>query len=122
MSTDISDIYIKGKRDPNFDSTRVENTTFIDTVVAKIYMILMTNTGDVFGSPEFGADIPKYLWKTKFPASTIEDNIRGQFARYIPELLVSDYKINVYIMPGKIQDIGVVQVDLGITSVNALFK
>lgn len=119
---DISDLYIKSSKDPFFDSTKIENVTFIDTVVAKIYMILMTNTGDVFGNPLFGADIPKYLWKTKFPASTIEDNIRGQFAQFIPELMVSDYKINVYILPGKTQDIGVVQIDLGITSVNALFK
>lgn len=122
MPQDLSDIYIKGKHDPNYDSLRVENTTFIDTVVAKIYMILMTNTGDVFGYPEFGADIPKYLWQTKFPASTIEDNIRTQFIRYIPELLISDYKITVSILSGKIQDIGIVEVSLGVTSINALFK
>ena len=50
---DSSDIYIKGVKDPNYDPNRIENTSFIDTVVAKIYMILMTNTGDVFGSPDF---------------------------------------------------------------------
>lgn len=122
MAQDISDIYIKGARDPYFNDTRVENVTFIDTVVAKIYMILMTNKGEVFGNPEFGADIPKYLWKTKFPASTIQDNIQEQFALHIPELSVADYKINVYILPGKTQDIGVVNIDLGVTQVNTLFK
>jgi hypothetical protein len=122
MAKDISDIYIKGKFDPNYDKFKVENVTFIDTVVAKIYMILMTNKGEIFGSPDFGADIPKYLWKTKFPASTIEANIIEQFAQYIPELSIGDYKITVYILPGKTQDIGVVNIDLGVTSVSTLFK
>lgn len=122
MAQNISDIYIKGERDPNYHSAAIENVTFIDTVVAKIYMILMTNKGDVFGRPDFGADIPKYLWKTKFPASTIEANIQEQFAEFIPELMPSDYKIHVYILPGKIQDIGVINIDLGIATVNTLFK
>ena len=122
MAQDISDIYIKGTRDPFYNEFKTENVTFIDTVVAKIYMILLTNKGDVFGNPDFGADIPKYLWKTKFPASTIESNIEAQFGLYIPELNVSDYKINVYIMPGNTQDIGVVNIDLGVTNVNTLFK
>jgi len=122
MAQDISDIYIKGKFDPNFDDFRVENVTYIDAVVAKIYMILMTNKGDVMGSPDFGADIPKYLWKTKFPASTIQANIADQFARFIPELNVGDYNINVYILPGKTQDVGVVAISLGIADVNVLFR
>jgi len=119
---DISDLYIKGKFDPYFDSTRTENVTYIDTIIAKIYMILLTNKGDVFGSPDFGADIAKYLWKTKFPASTIENNIRAQFTQFIPELNIGDYKVIVYILPGKSSDIGVVSIDLGITAVNLLFK
>jgi hypothetical protein len=122
MAQDISDIYIKGKFDPNYDSFRVENVTYIDTVVAKIYMILMTNKGDILGSPDFGADIPKYLWKTKFPASTIESSIIEQFAQHIPELSVGDYKVSVYILPGKTQDIGVVNIDLGIAGVSTIFK
>lgn len=122
MAQDRSDIYVKGTRDPGFDDSKVENVTFLDTVISKIYMILMTNKGEVFGNPDFGADIPKYLWKTKFPASTIETNIREQFTIYIPELSSSDYKISVYILPGKTNDIGIVNIDLGVTSVNTLFK
>lgn len=122
MPTDISDFYIRNEKDPAFDENRLENTTFLDTVIAKIQMILMTNKGQVFGNPDFGADIPRYLWKTKFPASTIQANIQEQFALYIPELAISDYKITVYILPGKIQDIGVIQIDLGVGSVSILFR
>ena len=122
MSKDISDLYIKGTRDKFYDSIKVENTTFIDTIISKIYMILMTNKGDVMGDPNFGADIPKFLWKTKFPSSTIKNNIEDQFSNYIPELKSTDYKINVYILQGKIQDIGIISINLGITALNILFK
>lgn len=122
MSRDISDLYIKGNRDKLYDSNKIENNNFIDTVITKIYMVLMTNKGDVMGDPNFGADVAKFLWKTKFPSSTIKTNIEEQFVTYIPELKSSDYKINVYILQGKIQDIGVINISLGVTSLNVLFK
>lgn len=122
MAKDISDIYIKGVKDPLFKENVLETNTYIDTVISKIYMILMTNKGDVLGDPNFGADIPTYLWKTRFPASTLQQNIIEQFETYIPELSSSDYTINIYILPGTVQDIGVIQIDLGLTSVNVLYK
>lgn len=119
---DISDFYIKGEGDPLYDENRIENVTFVDTVIAKLYMILLTNKGDVYGAPEFGADIPKYLWKTKYPSSTIKTNIEEQITAYIPEISYSDYTVDVYIMPGQTQDIGIVKIDLGIADVNMLYK
>lgn len=122
MAKDISDFYIKNERDPLYDDNRLENVTYIETVIAKLYMILLTNKGEVFGNPDFGADIPKYLWKTKYPSSTIKTNIEEQIELYIPELSRNDYEIDVYILPGNYQDIGIVQIDLGVASVNTLFR
>lgn len=122
MARDISDLYIKGPKDPGFNETQIENQTFIDTVIAKIYMILMTNKGDILGDADFGADIPKYLWKTKFPASTLQSNVVDQISKYVPELTPRDYKINVYILPGTGSDIGVIEVNLGVASTVILYK
>jgi hypothetical protein len=122
MAQDISDIVIKGPNDPGYVATQLENVTFLDTVIAKIYMILMTNKGDVLGDPNFGGDIPKYLWQTKFPAATLQSEIQSQFATYIPELSTGDYKISVSILPGSQQDLAVIGIDLGLASVNILFK
>ena len=119
---DISDFYIKGQRDPSYDDNKLENVTYLDTVISKLYMILLTNKGDVYGAPEFGADIPKYLWKTKYPSSTIKTNIEEQISMYVPELQYNDYSVEVYIMPGQTQDIGIVKIDLGIADVNMLYK
>jgi len=122
MAEDISDIYIKSSKDPLFNSSIVENNTTIDVILTKIQMILFTNKGEVISDPDFGADIPTFLWKTRFPASTIKADIEEQFSKYIPELSPGDYKINVYILPGSIQDIGVIQIDLGISNFSAVFK
>lgn len=123
LTPDISDLYIKSPTDPNYDENMIETTSFIDTVISKLYLILFTQRGEVFGQPNFGADIPKYLWKTKFPADQIKADIIQQISLYIPELSSNDYSVNVYILPSNTNyDIAVVSVNLGISSVNALFK
>ncbi len=116
------DIYIKGINDPLFEDGRIENISFIDTVIAKLYMILQTNKGEVLGDPNFGSDIPKYLWATKFPSTTIQASIQEQIESYIPELQKSDYMIKVYIMPGKTQDIGIIEINVLSANINMLFK
>lgn len=121
MSSSISDFYIKTTKFPGYDANRVENTAYEDVIVAKIEMILLTNKGECT-DPNFGADIPQYLWKTKFPSSTIQENIQDQFSRYIPELNNQDYKITVSIVPGTHSDIGLINIALGIKNINILFK
>jgi len=119
---DLSDIYIKGTNDPEYQSNKLENVTFIDVVVAKLYMLLMTNKGEVLGDYNFGCDIPKYLWKTNFPSDTIKSEIIEQISTYIPELNKQDYLVNVYLVAGNYQDIGVINISLGIADVNVIFK
>lgn len=122
MPQDISDIYIKGSKDPLFEANVVENVTFIDTVISKLHMILFTNKGDVLGDPNFGASIPNFLWKTRFPASTIKEDIEEQIKTYVPELSKGLYTLNVFILPGTVADIAVVQIDLGVSNISVLFK
>lgn len=118
---DFSDFYIKPTKAKGYDPDRVENVTYEDVIVSKVEMILLTIKGETT-DPRFGADIPLYLWKTKFPSTTIQQSIQEQFIRYIPELNQADYRINVYILPGKLQDVGVVSIDLGIRSVNVIYS
>ena len=119
---DRKDLYIKHESDPGYRDDMIENVTFVDTVIAKIYMILFTNKGEVLGDLDFGADITTYLWSTSFPSSSIKDNITEQIDKYIPELTRNDYTLNVYILKGDIRDIGVIAIDLGIANFVAQFK
>lgn len=117
----ITDLYIKTKKFPGYDANRVINTGFEDVIVSKVEMILLTNKGECT-DPNFGADIVKYLWQTKFSSTTIQQNIIEQFQSYIPELSPQDYEIKVYIVKGTHSDIAVCSVNLGIARVNAIFK
>ncbi len=119
---DINDIYIKGKNDPDYIENKITTNSKFENIISKIYMILFTNQGDVLGDYDFGANIPKFLQKTSFSVTTIKQNIQDQFEKYIPDLSKNEYTLNVYIFKGNQQDIGVVQVDLGIKSINYLFR
>lgn len=119
--SDLKDIYIKNEDNPNYTDI-IETNNILDNIINKIYMILLTNKGDVISDYDFGADIPKYLWSTTFPADIIKEEIEKQFSEYIPELIKSKYNINVYLYQGKIQDVGVISIDLGADIVNVVFK
>ena len=92
---DISDIYIKGIKDPLFKENVLETNTYIDTVISKIYMILMTNKGDVLGETNFGGDLTLLLHETRLSSESIEGNLRAQIADYIPEIDGIDYELSV---------------------------
>lgn len=122
MPVNYSDLYIKNENDPLYDDNALETKTRLQLLISKLYMILLTNKGTVLGDQNFGADIPKYLWKTKFPSSTIQNDIVAQIARYIPELNQNDYKVKVYILPGSHQDIGIIEVNINGATINVLYK
>jgi len=121
-SEDYKDIYIRGIKDPYYNELEIETITKLDGIISKLYMILFTNKGEVLSDINFGADIPTYLWKTSFPASSIQAEIEEQISLYIPELSPNQYNVRVYIMKGTIQDIGVIEINLGNSNVSVLFK
>lgn len=121
-SEDYKDIYIRGSKDPYYNEFEIETITKMESIISKLYMILFTNKGEVLGEPNFGADIPMYLWKTRFPASSIQNEIEEQITAYIPEISPNQYRVKVYILPGTIQDIGVIEITLGDSNVSVLFK
>ena len=49
-------------------------------------MILFTNKGELFCDPEFGGDLPYYLHQTRLSEQSIEDDLRVQISKYIPEI------------------------------------
>jgi len=118
---DITDFYIKSPKIRGYDQSKIESRTLAETILAKIEMILLTNKGECI-DPNFGADIPKFLWKTNFPVSVIEQNIRTQIQNYVPELTIADYTLNVELLPGQIQDIAVVELNIGIDRIGVLFS
>ena len=58
-------------------------------------MIVFTNKGEVFGDPNFGADLVKLLHETKISNRAVEAEIRAQIADYIPEIEGIEFNVEV---------------------------
>lgn len=91
------DFYILYPGHPMFNSTEIIEDDVVRVIVQKYEMVLFTNKGEVFGEPNFGADLTRILHETRLSAETIEANIRLQIADYIEEIDNVGYELSVEI-------------------------
>ena len=118
----IVDFYIKSAKHKDFNNDIIENTSLAEIIVSKIQMILFTNKGEVMHDPNYGCDIPRLLWQTNITSEEIEEEITDQILQYIPEVKQYGYSCTFYILPGTVQDIGVIEINLNFTTVSAVFN
>jgi len=106
-SLDFTDFYIIGSDDPSYVPLELIQDEVINVIIQKYKMILFTNKGEVLGDPNFGADLLELLYQTKVSDSHVRDIINEQIAIYIPELLNTNYTLNVVFVqdPENFQDI-----------------
>lgn len=95
MSFNFTDFYIGYPGHPRFKDSALIEDDVVRVIVQKYEMILFTNKGDVFGDPNFGANLEELLHETKLSAETIENEINGQIASYIAEIKGLDYTLTV---------------------------
>jgi len=108
MSTfNFSDFYIAYPGHPRFTDKELIEDEVVRVIVQKYELIVFTNKGEVFGDPNFGADLPKLLFETKVSANVVENDIREQISEYIPELRSISYELSVsfYQDPENFQDV-----------------
>lgn len=107
---DFRDMYIGYEGHPRFQVNTIITDDIIRVIVQKYEMILFTNKGELFGDPNFGADLLKLLYETRVSASATRNIIAEQISEYIPELNDIDYGLEVTFEqdPEKFQDIMVV--------------
>src|ERR1035437_9819712 len=103
----FSDFYIEYPGHPRFVDKELIQDEVVRVIVQKYEMIVFTNKGEVFGDPNFGADLPKLLFETKVSAKVVESDIRDQISQYIPELNNISYQLSVsfYQDPENYQDV-----------------
>lgn len=119
---DIKDLYIRGKNHPKYSSNRVIEDRTIEFVVQKLENLLFSNKGDVLGDPDFGPNLEYYLWTTNVPVGRIENDIREQINKYIPELNSFQYELTVEIFEGTVRDILQINIRIKDTNVNFVLK
>ena len=106
-SFDFSDFYILYKDHPRFVNKELIEDEVINVIIQKYEMILFTNKGEVLGDTEFGADLLELLYQTKVYDTFVRESINEQISIYIPELLETNYTLNVVFVqdPENYQDI-----------------
>ncbi len=104
---DFTDFYILYNGHPRYQKNEIIEDEVLNVIVQKYEMILFTNQGEVLGEPEFGANLNELLYSTKVSSSFVKQQINEQIARFIPELLETNYSLNVVFVqdPENYQDI-----------------
>ena len=104
---DFTDFYIIGSDDPSYVPLELIQDEVINVIIQKYKMILFTNKGEVLGDQNFGANLLELLYQTKVSDSHVRDIINEQISIYIPELLNTNYTLNVVFVqdPENFQDI-----------------
>ena len=94
-SLDFKDFYIKYKGHPRFNNNQIIEDEVINVIIQKYEMLLFTNKGELFGDPDFGADLLVLLYETKVSSTKVEEDIISQINKYIPELNDINYSLEV---------------------------
>lgn len=92
---DFTDFYILYKGHPRYNDKEVFEDNILNVILQKYQLLLYTQKGEMYGDPDFGADILKYLFKTRVSAQTVEKEIQRQISIYIPELVGINYSIDI---------------------------
>lgn len=95
MINDYIDFYIKSPNHPKFNDTTLIEDDLIRVIIQKYEMIILTNKGDVFGDPNFGASLEELLNQTKVSDRFVKDEINNQIYEYIPEISSVNYDLDV---------------------------
>jgi len=108
---DFRDFYIGYEGHPRFRINKIIIDDIIRVIVQKYEMILFTNKGELLGDPDFGCDLEKLLFETKVSAYAVKQIINQQIGSYIPELLNTNYTLDVTFEedPENYQDVMVVK-------------
>jgi hypothetical protein len=106
-AVDFTDFYILYKDHPRYVPKELIEDEIINVIIQKYEMVLFTNKGEVLGDPNFGANLPELLFQTKVSDTYVKDVINEQIGTYIPELLNTNYTLNVVFVqdPENYQDI-----------------
>jgi hypothetical protein len=95
----IRDLYIRSSEDPNYKYSLLEHSNAIESIIAKIKMLMSTRPGTVIGDINFGLGIEDLIFETHINSAQLEDKIKSQFETYISE--TTDFNITPSVSFGK---------------------
>lgn len=120
---DYTDFYILFPGHPKFRDVEIIEDEILRIVIQKYLTIIYTNKGELYGDPNFGADLERYLHQTKVNNEFIKEKIDEQISLYIPELIQIGYDLNISFSkhPTEFSDIMLIDFKVGEFEVNSFF-
>jgi hypothetical protein len=114
MVRNFIDFYIGYPGHPRFRDLELIEDDIVRVIVQKYELIVFTNKGEVYGDPNFGADLYLLLHETRISAESVEADIENQILTYIPEIAEIEYSVDVEFFedPENYQEIMVVYFEI----------
>ena len=121
---DFRDLYIGYEGHPRYTINRIITDDAVRVIIQKYEMILFTNKGELFGDPDFGCDLEKYLHETSISAFAVRNLIIDQIDKYIQEISTINYTLEVSFQEDSenYQDVMVVDFAIGENDVNVVIR
>jgi len=116
---DYTDLTIRWDGHTKYRDGKITENDPVEVIVQKLEMVLFTNKNTVLGDPELGADLEYYLWQTRISNDVIRGEIVQQILRFVPELEIMGYDLELYISEGTFRDI--MEVNITIQGYNVSF-
>ena len=95
----VKEIYIRTPEDPNYRYNLFSHSDPIESIIAKLKMILGTTQGQVLGDINFGVGVEDLIFETRVNKLELEEKILKQIQGYISES--SQFKIQPSVSFGK---------------------
>jgi hypothetical protein len=112
------DIYLRIPTDPKFDPDQLEVEDDLENFVQYIEMLLTTNKGEVFGEPDFGANLDSYLWNTNVSVGSIKSDLNKLILKYLPDGCSKiPFAIDIGFIKGQLYDTMLVDIEIDGTKV-----
>ena len=117
----IQDFTIRWNGHQKYKSGKIIENDAVEVIVQKLEMILFTNTGEVYGQDgyDIGVDMEYYLWETMIGNEVLKGKITAQINKYIPEMNIIGYEIELVLFEGEIRDI--LEINITIKGYNLSF-
>lgn len=124
MELNFTDLYISYPGHPNFNSSKFLEDDTIRVIIQKYEMLIFTNKGDVFGKPDFGANLLELLHATQYSAQDVEEIIRSQISTYVSELASLEYTltVNFFQHPERFEEFMVIDLSFNGLLVSAIIQ
>ncbi len=106
----LRELYTRDPSDPKYDSTILEHSNEIETLLGEIKMILYTKQGDILGSYNFGYNLEDQLFLFDLNEVAMKTSIKDAIYQYCPDAAKYNVEVEVEFYKGDVRDAALIDI------------